>query len=155
MPTSCEDCGLIFDLNDGATSPRKDTIIICKACAYSQQAEIDNEDEIEELNNQISDAEYTLKEARKRLAELENKPASYQVMEYYKTAKDIERFVVFPFCPSNEPLNVKGHGQGRIEVRHNNCVRFNLTLDTLNESEWEQLKAAVEKAFEIGRTAAA
>lgn len=70
MPTPCNSCGDLFDLNDGYESFRKPGIVICKPCARKEEEEIDREEEIIELKAQIADAEYTLKAAKERLAEL-------------------------------------------------------------------------------------
>jgi len=70
MPTPCENCGDIFDLNDGRRSPRKQKIVICEPCAEKEQEEIDREEEITSLREQISDAEHTLTYAKERLREL-------------------------------------------------------------------------------------
>ncbi len=69
MPTPCNNCGEIFELHDGRRSPRGKAIMICEACADEEQEEIDREEEIQELKDQISDAEYTLKAAKERLAD--------------------------------------------------------------------------------------
>ena len=67
MPTLCMVCGGMFDLDDGATNPKKDNEIICEGCAHDLEKEIEKEEEIEELLNQISDAEYTIKDAKEQL----------------------------------------------------------------------------------------
>ena len=70
MPCPCEECGEWFDLNDGVTHPRKGRLVICESCANRIEKDIEREEEIEELLSSISDAEYTIKDARKRLQEL-------------------------------------------------------------------------------------
>lgn len=70
MPCPCTMCNEWFDLNDGKEHPRKENQIICAACANAIQIEVDREEEIEELQSSISDAEYTIKDAQKRLKEL-------------------------------------------------------------------------------------
>lgn len=71
MPTPCQKCGEIFDLTDGAPSSRwfPDTVI-CRPCGNKETDEILTEEEIEDLKNQITDAEITIKDARSRLMEL-------------------------------------------------------------------------------------
>lgn len=71
MPTPCVHCGVIFDLNDGYGSEKwhKD-IVICEKCFREEELELDRDDEIEDLCLQISDAEWTIKDANKRLLEL-------------------------------------------------------------------------------------
>lgn len=71
MPTPCQKCGDVFDLNDGLTSEKWfPNTIICEQCGEVERGEIDRDEEIESLNEQIEEAEYTLKSARERLAEL-------------------------------------------------------------------------------------
>lgn len=69
MPTLCEVCGGMFDLDDGSTHPKKD-IIICEGCAYDIEQEIEKEEEIEELKNQLSDAEWTVNHTKQQLEKL-------------------------------------------------------------------------------------
>lgn len=71
MPTPCQHCGEIFDLNDGYGSEKwYPNTIICDACHDKEQLEIERDEEIEDLKNQISDAEITIKDAKERLTEL-------------------------------------------------------------------------------------
>lgn len=71
MPTPCRACGEVFDLLDGYGSDKwYPNTIICKSCFEKEQLEIEKDDEIEELKEQISDAEVTIKDAKQRLAEL-------------------------------------------------------------------------------------
>jgi hypothetical protein len=70
MPTPCTVCNGWFDLTDGAMNPRNEKQIICEGCAHDIQKIVDIEDEIEDQNELITDAQYTLKEAKKRLEEL-------------------------------------------------------------------------------------
>ena len=72
MPTPCQRCGNWFDLNDGYGSDKwYPNTVICKSCHKEEEAEIERDEEIEELKGQISDAEYTIKNAKERLKELE------------------------------------------------------------------------------------
>ena len=72
MPTPCQKCGEIFDLNDGLTSEKWfPNTIICEPCGKIERAEIERDEEISALKEQIEEAEYTLKSARERLAEVE------------------------------------------------------------------------------------
>lgn len=76
MPTPCEHCHEWLDLNDGYASQKwYPNIIICHRCHELETAEIDLDEEIEELENTIADAEYTLAEASTRLAQLNAKRA--------------------------------------------------------------------------------
>lgn len=69
MPTPCQKCGNIFDLNDGYGSEKWfPSTIICKSCFNIEEKEIEFDEEIEDLKNQIDDAEITIKLARERLS---------------------------------------------------------------------------------------
>lgn len=70
MPTPCMICGGIFDLDDGATNPRKENEIICEGCADDIEKEIEKEEEIEECLSLIEDAKITIKDNNQRLHEL-------------------------------------------------------------------------------------
>lgn len=71
MPTPCPYCGEIFDLNDGVGSTKWfPNTTICSTCGQIEDDEIERDEEIEDLKNQIDDAEFTIKEARNRLSEL-------------------------------------------------------------------------------------
>ena len=72
MPVPCEKCGEWFDLNDGYGSEKWfPNIVICRKCHKEEEKEIERDEEIEELKNEISDAEYTLKRCRERLKEID------------------------------------------------------------------------------------
>ena len=81
MPCPCTMCNEWFDLNDGKEHPRKENQIICASCANAIQIEVDREEEIEELQSSISDAEYTIKDAQKRLKELGVHPIEGETQE--------------------------------------------------------------------------
>lgn len=71
MPTPCQKCGKWFELNDGAYSEKWfPNTVICQNCGNDEEIEIRRDEEIEDLKNQIDDAEVTIKEARSRLIEL-------------------------------------------------------------------------------------
>ncbi len=63
MPTPCLHCGGWFDLNDGHGSekwyPNK---VICPKCGREEEAEIEEDERWEEINIEISNALYHLKE---------------------------------------------------------------------------------------------
>lgn len=57
MPTPCQRCGDIFDLNDGKESKKwYPNTVICTPCAATELAEIGIDEEIQELKDNISDA---------------------------------------------------------------------------------------------------
>lgn len=71
MPTPCENCDELFDLNDGKASPRRNRrIVICAKCANEEEEEIEREEEIRSLHEEIGDAEHSIKSANERLREL-------------------------------------------------------------------------------------
>lgn len=59
MPTPCQHCGEIFDLNDGRASDKwyKNTVI-CETCWDKEQEEIEEDDRIYEVNLEVSNALY-------------------------------------------------------------------------------------------------
>jgi cytochrome c553 len=75
MPVLC-DCGQWMELHDSwrKETPGADNVTICSDCHEAEVAEIERQEEIENLQEQISEAEWTLREARKRLIELGETP---------------------------------------------------------------------------------
>jgi hypothetical protein len=69
-PCMCGICSGWFDLDDGESDPKDYGKIICSKCATERQKDIYRQEEIEELLSNISDAEFTIKESRARLKEL-------------------------------------------------------------------------------------
>lgn len=71
MPCPCQKCGEWFDLNDGTPSGKwYPKTVICEKCGVEEEKEMDIDNEIEELKEQISNAEFTKKEAEERLIEI-------------------------------------------------------------------------------------
>ena len=71
MPTPCQHCNKVFDLTDGYASYKWfPNTVICESCSKEEEKEIENDEEIQELKEKIDDAQDTIKEARRRLAEL-------------------------------------------------------------------------------------
>lgn len=78
MPCMCQHCNDIFDLHDGQRSDKwYRGSIICETCAHEEDAEIELEEEIEDLKIELEEAKYTVDEAtqaiyriQKRLDEL-------------------------------------------------------------------------------------
>lgn len=63
MPTPCEHCGKIFDLNEGRGSEKyHPNIVICKECAEEEAKEIEEDDRWEDINIELSNTLYELKE---------------------------------------------------------------------------------------------
>ena len=56
MPTPCNECGEIFDLNDGMRHPRGTGIVICAECGRKIESEVEREEEIDTLED-IPDAD--------------------------------------------------------------------------------------------------
>lgn len=57
MPTPCQKCRNIFDLNDGDTSQRwYPNTIICENCGNKEDALIDCEAELEEAKESLANA---------------------------------------------------------------------------------------------------
>ena len=74
MPCPCQHCKELFDLNEGHGSEKwyKNTVI-CASCAELEEKEIEADDEMEDLLSTISEAEFTLKEAKQRLELLKSR----------------------------------------------------------------------------------
>lgn len=71
MPTPCQKCGEIFDLNDGIASIKWfPNTVICQKCGDEEEKEVEQDEEIDDLKSQIDDANYTIKEALSRLKDL-------------------------------------------------------------------------------------
>jgi len=71
IATSGRKCFDAFDLTDGYASEKwHKGITICPACHDLEELEIEKDEEIQDLQNAISDAEITIKDARERLKEL-------------------------------------------------------------------------------------
>lgn len=71
MPCPCQHCGGWFDLNDGYGSEKwYPNTVICEDCGKEEEKEIERDDEIEDLKNALSDAEWTVSDCRRRLKEL-------------------------------------------------------------------------------------
>lgn len=61
MPTPCEHCGSIFDLNDGYGSEKwHPNIVICEKCHEDEEAEIEEDERWDSINTEISNAFYGL-----------------------------------------------------------------------------------------------
>lgn len=63
MPTPCIHCGEIFDLNDGYGSEKwHPNVVICENCHSKEEAEIEEDERWEDINIEIGNALYELKE---------------------------------------------------------------------------------------------
>ena len=76
MPTPCQQCGEIFDLNDGYGSEKwhKNTVI-CEDCYRAEEKEVEEDERWEDINIEVTNALYGLdKEANiSNLLDEENK----------------------------------------------------------------------------------
>jgi hypothetical protein len=67
MPTPCEHCGKIFDLNDGYGSEKwHPDIVICEKCHNEEKKEIERDEEIENIENELGDAYITINDCVER-----------------------------------------------------------------------------------------
>lgn len=61
MPTHCQQCGEIFDLNDGyGSEKRHKTMVICEYCYREEEKEAEEDERWEEINIEVSNALYGL-----------------------------------------------------------------------------------------------
>ena len=66
MPTPCQHCGELFDLNDGGTSENwYPNTIICEKCSTQEDKEIEEDERWETINNEISNVLYDLEDEEK------------------------------------------------------------------------------------------
>lgn len=57
MPTPCQQCGEVFDLNDGYGSEKwYPNTVICENCYREEENEIEEDERREEINIEISNA---------------------------------------------------------------------------------------------------
>jgi hypothetical protein len=71
MPCKCQHCGEWFDLHDGSGSQKwYPSTVICSTCHREEEAELEQDEEVQELRDTIEEAEAALSSARKRLQEL-------------------------------------------------------------------------------------
>ena len=71
MPTLCQHCGKWFDLNDGHGSEKwYPNTVICPKCGREEETEIERDEEIEDLKDQILNAQYTIVDATMALEKL-------------------------------------------------------------------------------------
>lgn len=76
MPTLCQHCSNIFDLNDGYGSEKwHPNTVICENCYFEEEKEIEEDERWEEINIEVSNALYGLdKETNiSKLLDKENK----------------------------------------------------------------------------------
>jgi hypothetical protein len=61
MPTPCQKCGRIFELNEGARSEKWfPNTVICVECGLEEDREIELDNIIEDANNLLNDALFDL-----------------------------------------------------------------------------------------------
>lgn len=73
MPTPCEHCGKIFDLNDGYRSDKwHPDITICSDCHTEEQEEIEQDELWEMTNYELGETLYYLKDKECAWAKLTN-----------------------------------------------------------------------------------
>jgi len=71
-PTPCQKCNEIFDLTGGYESVKWfPKTVICNECHTVESAEIEKDEEIQELRELIEDTEATIKDVRKRAFDLD------------------------------------------------------------------------------------
>ena len=71
MPTPCQKCNNIFDLNDGYGSEKWfPNTVICESCYKEEEKEIELDERLDELYSQKEDAEWTINDVDKQLTEL-------------------------------------------------------------------------------------
>lgn len=65
MPTPCQHCGEIFDLNDGCRSDEwYPNTIICPECGEKEELEVEENERWEEINTELENALYGLSDEK-------------------------------------------------------------------------------------------
>lgn len=88
-PCMCR-CGNWFDLDDGCRSERFKNELICEECSKTEEEEIERQEEIDELIEGLSEAEWTIRFNHRRLTELritanpERWPEDFGYFQYLK-----------------------------------------------------------------------
>jgi hypothetical protein len=73
MPTPCEHCGDVFDLNDGCGSDKwYPNIVICEKCHDEEEKEIEEDERWNGLNIEITNALYELDKEENLLTKLDS-----------------------------------------------------------------------------------
>lgn len=73
MPTPCQHCGKIFDLNDGYGSEKwHPNLVICENCHKEEEAEIEEEERWESINIELSNALYGLEKEKNLWSKLDD-----------------------------------------------------------------------------------
>lgn len=73
MPTPCQHCGEIFDLNDGYGSEKwHPNIVICENCHEKEEAEIEEDERWESINIELSNALYGLEKEENLWSKLDD-----------------------------------------------------------------------------------
>lgn len=124
MPTPCEECGEVFDLNDGHRHPSRN-IVICAECAEKLHQEADREEEIISLKEQITDAQWTIENALKSLEEL-GETMTNANEEMQVTIIDDRRQEHTFNAPLNYPLPQKGEAVTFVVDDHDDKDRYNM-----------------------------
>lgn len=91
MPTPCEHCGEIFDLNDGYPSEKwHENITICEKCHNEEELEIEEDGRWDNINTDVSNALYELKEEGSWLKLTPENQKLIQQIVKFETELDIE-----------------------------------------------------------------
>jgi len=115
MPTPCEHCGAIFDLNDGVCSNKWHlNTTICRQCGCEEEQEIEEDDRWEDINNEISNALYGLDKEKCAWAKItdENKALIIQL---------VSNSVCYSNACANNENNICKHGDYDCSARQTDC----------------------------------
>lgn len=85
MPTPCQHCGKIFDLNDGYESNKwYENTVICESCFLDEEAEIEEDERWEQINDDICNALYFDEEDLALLSDRITESSKKLISEMYK-----------------------------------------------------------------------
>lgn len=70
-PTPCQKCNKWFELDEGCASEKwYPNIVICESCYEEEKAEIEKDEELDDLETRLQDAEYDVNDCKKELRKL-------------------------------------------------------------------------------------
>ena len=107
MPTPCEHCGQIFDLNDGYASNKwHEGITICSECHEKEEEEMERDGEIEDANFALEEhlPEFIGERGWENLSD-ENKASIIQIVSFSVCSEGCFKY---DFCTKTEARCARG-----------------------------------------------
>jgi len=144
MPTPCQHCGEIFDLNDGFGSEKwYPNIVICEECYRKEEEEIEEDDRWEDINNEISNALYGLDKEEGAWAKItnENRALIIQLVSGSASASDSDPQIDYHMHrikAVNNYIKDKGNLVARVFLRATGAINNHDGTYTIQEQDIKQ-----------------